>query len=241
MTDLAASLDGIEAVVFDLDGTLVDTLPDLADAINRMLAEEGRPALDSAAVKRMIGDGAMMLVERALAAAGPTPDAEACAAPRRRFLDFYTAAVSRRSRPYAGVVETLGALRTAGLRLGVCTNKPFAPAQRLLADLDLAGFFAAVVGGDSAEAKKPDGRHLLATLDSLGAAHGGAVMVGDSAVDMAAARDAGVAVIAVGYGYANVAAAALGADAVIDRFAALPDALARLARRGAIRHRRPGS
>ena len=184
MTGLAASLDGIEAVVFDLDGTLVDTLPDLADAINRMLAEEGRPALDAAAVKRMIGDGAMMLVERALAAAGPTRDAEACAALRRRFLEYYTAAVSRRSRPYAGVVETLGALRTAGLRLGVCTNKPFAPTQRLLADLDLAGFFAAVVGGDSTEAKKPDGRHLLTTLDSLGAAPGGAGHADASRADL---------------------------------------------------------
>ena len=134
-----------------------------------------------------------------------------------------------RSRPYPGVAKTLSELRSAGLRLAVCTNKPAAPSEALLASLGLAEFFSAVVGGDSLAVRKPDGRHLLATLARLGVAAGRAVMVGDSANDVAVARDAGVAVIVVSYGYGNTAARSLGADAVIDGFADLGRALERLA------------
>ena len=228
MTDHAADFRHLEAVVFDLDGTLVDTLPDIAAALNRVLVDEGRAALAGPVVATMIGDGVARLVERGFAATGAALGAAAREASTRRFLALYEADVAGRSRPFPGVAKTLSELRSAGLRLAVCTNKPAAPSEALLASLGLADFFSAVVGGDSLAVRKPDGRHLLATLARLGVAAGRAVMVGDSANDVAVARDAGVPVIVVSYGYGTTARL-LGADAVIDGFADLCRALERLA------------
>ena len=229
MTDHTADFRPLEAVVFDLDGTLVDTLPDIAAALNSLLVDEGRAALAEPLVAPMIGDGAAKLVERGFAATGAALGAVARESLARRFLALYEADVAGRSRPYPGVATTLSTLRAAGLCLAVCTNKPTAPSEALLASLGLAEFFSAVVGGDSLAVKKPDGRHLLATLARLGVVAGHAVMVGDSANDVAAARAAGVPVIVVSYGYGSTPSRALGADAVIDGFADLGPALERLA------------
>ncbi len=220
----------IEAVVFDLDGTLIDSAPDLLTAVNRMLAEKRRRALDLGEVTAMIGDGAHRLVERALAATGKeTPTARDLARATRRFIDFYEGHGADLTRPYAGAAEALTRLKNEGYALGVCTNKPQGPTREILGALGLEGYFSAVLGGDSLDGvRKPDPRHLLAAVQRLGATPDRAGMVGDNENDVAAARAARVPVIVVAFGYARVPAADLGADAVIEHFAELPAAIRRL-------------
>jgi phosphoglycolate phosphatase len=214
------------ALIFDLDGTLVDSLPDLAAALAATLREIGAPALSSAAVRGLIGDGTPALVARALAARGlPASLLDERLA---RFMALYEAAPVARSRPYPGVTETLAALRGDGRRLAVCTNKPQQAALAVLRGLALDGFFAAVVGGDVLAVKKPDPAHLRAAIAALGAAQGEAVMIGDNEHDVAMAKAAGVPVILVRYGYHRVPLETLAADLQIDAFSELPDALARL-------------
>ncbi len=222
--------NSIEAVVFDLDGTLIDSAPDLRTAVNRMLADRGRRGLGLGAVTAMVGDGVHKLVERALAATGKeTPTDGEIARATRRFIDFYEGHGADLTRAYAGAVEALKCLRDEGYALGICTNKPHRATCGILGALDLEGYFSAVLGGDSLDGvRKPDPRHLLAVLERLGATRGNAVMVGDTENDVAAARGAGVPVIAVAFGYAKVPAAELGADAVIGHFDELPDAIRRL-------------
>ncbi len=223
--------NSIEAVVFDLDGTLIDSAPDLRTAVNRMLAEQGRRTLGLGAVTAMVGDGVHRLVERALAATGDgTPTAGGIAGSTRRFLEFYEGHGAVLTRAYAGAVEALKCLSDEGYALGICTNKPHGATCEILGALDLEGYFSAVLGGDSLDGvRKPDPRHLLAAVERLGAARETAVMVGDTENDVAAARGAGVPVIAVAFGYARVPAEDLGADAVIGHFDELPDAIRRLA------------
>lgn len=220
----------VRSIVFDLDGTLIDSAPDLRRAVNRLLASEGRAPVDLDAVTGMIGDGAQKLVERAFAATGGGLDRYDLAELTARFLAFYEGHATKLTLPYPGVVETLQRLRSAGLTLGICTNKPEAPTREILRGLDLDGYFAAVFGGDSLDGvRKPDPRLLLAVLDALGYEPGEAVMVGDNANDVAVARAAGVPIILRAGGYTRTPAADLGADDVIVSFADLPEALARLA------------
>jgi len=212
-----------DAVIFDLDGTLVDTAPDLGGALNRLLAEHGRPPIGADGIRRMIGDGAAKLVERGFAATGGLPVALPSLV--ERFLAIYEPNIAETSRPFRGVVETLKRLNDAGLRLAVCTNKPDEATRRLLAALDLDRYFAAVSGGD-VPARKPDARHLLGVLQQLGSQPSRSLMVGDSTNDVAAARNAGVPVVVVSFGYTAIPATRLGADAVIDDFGVLPEMLA---------------
>jgi phosphoglycolate phosphatase len=214
------------AVVFDLDGTLVDSIPDLEAALNETLREAGAPALSRAAVRGMVGDGTTALVSRALAASGlpETLLTERLA----RFLALYEAAPVARSRIYPGVVETLAALRRDGRRLAICTNKPQLATLAVLRGLALENFFAAIIGGDVLPVKKPDPRHLMGAVAALGATRSEAAMIGDNEHDVAAANAAGIPIILVRYGYARVPLIALPAQIQIDDFAALPDALRRL-------------
>lgn len=222
--------NSIEAVVFDLDGTLIDSAPDLRTAVNRMLAEKGRPALDLGAVTAMVGDGVHKLVERALTATGDgAPAADEVAGSTRRFLEFYEGHGAVLTRAYPGAVEALKCLSGEGYALGICTNKPHGATRDILAALDLEGYFSAVLGGDSLDGvRKPDPRHLLAAVERLGATRETAVMVGDTENDAAAALGARVPMIAVAFGYAKVPVADLGADVVIGHFDELPDAIRRL-------------
>jgi phosphoglycolate phosphatase len=212
------------AVLFDLDGTLVDSVPDLARALGALLAELGEAPLAPQEVAPMVGDGAGPLVERALAARGLEPDASG--ARLARFLALYEAAPAALTRPYEGVPETLGALRREGWRLGLVTNKPERATRLLLEALGLAGFFEAVVGGDTTPWKKPDPRPLAAALGAMGAAS--AVFVGDNENDAAAAHAAGLPLVLVRHGYSRLPVETLGAAALLDRFDALPVALRRL-------------
>jgi phosphoglycolate phosphatase len=215
-----------KALVFDLDGTLVDSLDDLAAALAAMLGEIGAPALPRDKVRGMIGDGTRALVARALAASNLP--ATLLDERHARFLALYEAAPAALSLPYPGVVETLRAFREEGRRLAVCTNKPQRATLAVLRGTGLDGFFATVVGGDVLAAKKPDPAHLLAALAGIGATPRDAIMVGDNEHDVAMAKAAGVPVILVRYGYHRVPLATLAADIQIDAFAALPPAVAQI-------------
>lgn len=213
----------VRTLVLDLDGTLVDSVPDLRAALNRVLEARGLAPYAAPEVQAMVGDGARMLVQRGLAGRGAEMDEAALAA----FLADYGEHVAVETRPYPAVPETLALLRAEGWGLAVCTNKPEQPARALLAALGLDGFFAAVGGGDSFPMRKPDPGHLSATLAAAGGTPGQAVMVGDHHNDIHAAAGAGLASIWASWGYGtNVT----GASAVAARFADLPELAARLLR-----------
>jgi phosphoglycolate phosphatase len=213
-------------LVFDLDGTLVDSVPDLRAALNEMLRERGRPPLSPTEVKRMVGDGAPAMVARALAASGGDPAGGAGAL--ARFLDIYEANAVRLTRPYPGVRETLEALRRLGYRTAICTNKPQRATMAVIEGLGFLPLFDGIAGGDRFSVKKPDPGHLLGVIGELGGGVESTVMIGDNEHDAAVARAAGVPLVLMRYGYARVAPQSLAADALLEHFAELPVALARL-------------
>jgi phosphoglycolate phosphatase len=219
-----------DAVVFDLDGTLVDTAPDLHAHLNEMLADLGRPGFALADVRPMIGDGARMLLWRGLDASGGMPEGVDIETLFAEFLRRYTARPLRFGAAFDGVEDALRALGAGGTKLGVCTNKPQAPTDRLLAELDLARHFPVVIGGDSLPVRKPDPGHLLAVLKRLGAAPEEAVLVGDSENDVRAAAATGMPCVLVSFGYTQTPARALGAARVIDHMSELAAALDSLPR-----------
>ncbi|MCP8940913.1 phosphoglycolate phosphatase [Alsobacter sp. SYSU M60028] len=218
----------VRAVVFDLDGTLVDSARDLLEAANATLGERGLRKLSLDEARGMIGDGVARLVERALAATG----GDAADLPRavERFMAIYTRDAVRFTRPYPGVTETLRELAGRGLRLAVVTNKPRAVTLHILESLGLAPLFEAVVGGDSAPRRKPHPDPLLAALAAMGVAPGDALMVGDNFHDVEAAHAAGLAAVVVTYGYSHRPHGELGADALIDAMLELPGLLLPAAR-----------
>jgi phosphoglycolate phosphatase len=187
-------------VVFDLDGTLIDSIGDLAVAVNRLVAEhDGRP-LGDREVAAMVGEGAGLLVARAFAASGATGDARE-ALPR--FLEIYDAILPGATRPYPGVPETLeDAARHA--KLAVLTNKPGAATRRLLALLELERYFGEIVGGDGAFRRKPHTDGLLHLMKTAGAGAASTLMVGDSIVDLRTAHEAGVRACVARYGFGQV-------------------------------------
>src|SRR5712691_11636479 len=213
-------------LVFDLDGTLVDSVPDLTSSLNEVLRERGYPPLSRAEVAPMVGDGIPALVARGFAARGAAAAEAAAALPR--YLEHYEANATALTRPYPGVRDTLVALRRRGYRHAVCTNKPQQATLAVLEGLDLAALFVGVAGGDRYQVKKPDPRHLLSLIGELGGSAGRAAMIGDSENDAAVAHAASVPLVLMRYGYARVAPETLGADAVLDHFAELPATLERL-------------
>jgi phosphoglycolate phosphatase len=215
----------LRGILFDLDGTLVETAPDLHATLTRVMSELGLEAPELAELRTMIGDGARVLIRRALDAAGHPHDPVLLDRLFERFIVHYTAHPCCQSYAYEGVVPTLEALETRGLVMGVCTNKPFAPTRGLLEALDLSRFFRSVVGGDSLKVRKPDPEHALATLRPLGIQPEEAIFVGDSTNDVLTARAVGMKVIVVSFGYTTIPPRDLGADLVIDQFADLPAAM----------------
>lgn len=214
-------------LAFDLDGTLVDSLPDLTNSLNQVLREHGYvPPLSRHDVAPMVGDGVPALVARAFAARGGGAAEAAEALPR--YIKVYEANAVNETRPFAGVPETLRELRHRGYRTAVCTNKLQQATRTVLDGLGLAELFDAVAGGDHYRVKKPDPGHLTGLVRELGGSVERMAMIGDSENDAAAAHAAGVRLVLMRYGYARAAPESLGADAVLDEFGELPQALERL-------------
>jgi phosphoglycolate phosphatase len=183
------------ALIFDLDGTLIDSAPDLRAALNRVLATRGLPPHDVQTVRRMIGDGAKVLVDRAWAAHGR----QAAPAELADFLEDYEANSVVETIVYPGMRQALAELAGNGHPLAICTNKPAAPTSVILEKLGLLKFFPVVIGGNSTPYRKPDPRHLAAAVTALGAAS--AIMIGDHQNDMAAASGLNIPSIFVTWGY----------------------------------------
>ena len=215
----------VRAVLIDLDGTLVDSAPDIVEASNRMLVELGAPALSSALVASFIGNGVATLVQRLMNASQGLLHIDDAAA-RAMFFRHYHETNGRFSRLFPGVLTGLAALRQAGYRLGCVTNKPIAYTEPLLKAFGLERYLQAVVGGDSITQMKPDPAPLIYACALLGVERDQAVLVGDSHVDAAAARAAGMPVYIVRYGYPGPGGvAALQADFFIDSLAQMPGLL----------------
>lgn len=216
---------GAAAVIFDLDGALIHSTPDIAAAANHILVEDGAQPLPEAKIAGMVGGGAPKLLERAYVAAGLSlsdyPDALS------RFLKAYHAAPVSRTRPFPGVDPMLRRLKRAGVRMALCTNKPRVATERVLRRLNWVGYFDLVLAGDDLPFKKPDPRPIWILLELLGAAGRDTLFVGDTWVDVAAARAAGLPVALMSQGYAPNPASSMGADFILDS----PRALNRLARR----------
>jgi phosphoglycolate phosphatase len=217
-------------IVFDLDGTLVDTAPDLVGTLNAILGQEGLPPQSLDACRMMIGAGARALIARGFAAAGAPLDEARMPALFARFIDLYLARIADESAPFPGAIAALDHLAAAGATLAVCTNKRTDLSVALLDALGLSTRFAAIVGADAAPAAKPDPRHLTTTIERAGGRLDRAVMIGDSVSDARAAQAAGAPLILVSFGYTDIPVADLGADMLIDHFDQLPDACARLLR-----------
>lgn len=216
------------AVVFDLDGTLIDSAPDLHAATNHGLAQIGRESITLEQCRNMIGHGLRKLIELGIDATGGPVEEPALERLVAAAFAHYAGHLTDNSEIYDGVIPVLEALAAAKVPMAVCTNKPVGFSRRILADLDLTRYFDAIVGGDSFPVCKPNAAHLLGTLEPLGVAAADAIMVGDSATDVGAARNAGVPVVLVSYGYTQTPAAELDADAVVDNFLELPQAFSAL-------------
>jgi phosphoglycolate phosphatase len=208
-----------DLLIFDLDGTLVDSAPDLQHAVNQVLAEHRAPPLGLADIRKMIGDGAAQLVARAFAAS--SLELRDPRAALQRFFDHYSADPTANTILYEGVRDTLVAAARRGFDMVVCTNKPAEPARVILEQLGVAGHFSAVVGGDTHDFRKPDPRMLTLLLDRYGVSAARALMVGDSEVDAATAHAAQVPFALMTYGYRRGAVADIQCLAALDEFAQL--------------------
>ena len=225
----AAGGPPFRALIFDLDGTLIDSVPDVCASINRVLTVNGRRALSVAETKSMIGWGGRVLVEKALALTGEPGTPEEIDAALNGFLATYAAHPVERTTVYPGVFAALQGFREAGVDLAICTNKPEATTGPVLDALGLGGFFAVVSCGDAVPHRKPDGRHLLRIIDELRGWVETTAMIGDSENDIGAAIDAGMKSVAVTFGYAHVPYGEIGANALIGHFDELSAALIRIA------------
>jgi len=215
-------------IVFDLDGTLVDTAEDLVTTLNAVLAAEGMAPVSLQSAIGMVGSGARVLIEAAFAAEGRTLTPAMLDRLVTDYLAIYDAHIADASRPYPGARAALDQFAAAGWAMAVCTNKFEAPARKLLRILDLDRYFAAITGQDTFGFRKPDPRHLTETIRLAGGETKRAVMVGDSRTDVDTAIAARIAVVVVDYGYSPLPVASLGATAVIASLDALYDAVSRL-------------
>ena len=213
---MSGTIVPIKLLIFDLDGTLIDSLPDLVDATNEMRGSFGLTPLGPEEVRRLVGQGARSLVERALPGAAPGEVEQGL----ERFLGYNLAHIADKTRVYPGVVETLQALRVLGYTLCVLSNKNVALCREVLSRLGLGGFFPTVFGADSLPFRKPSPEPVLALLREFGVTAGECLLVGDSINDVAAGRGAGVVTVGCRYGYGDHAELA-GADYLVEDFPSL--------------------
>lgn len=215
-------------IVFDLDGTLIDTAPDLVDTLNVVFAREGLPPVPYETARNLIGGGARVMIKRGIEAEGRVLPAAKLDALFADFIAHYSEHIADRSRPFPGLIDALDALAAEGYRFAVCTNKLEGLSVLLLEQLGLAQRFAAICGQDTFGMQKPDPEILRRTIAAAGGNLQRALMIGDSATDIRTARAAGVPVIAVDFGYTDHPVSELDPDRIISRFAQLPAAVAEL-------------
>lgn len=206
------------AVVFDLDGTLVDTAPDLMRATNHVLQQLGRRPITMDELRAFVGHGARALLTRGLVATGGLPEGYDVEPDYRRFVAFYADNIAVESVPFPGLIGLLERLKAEGIAMAVCTNKLEGLSNRLLEALGLSHYFGAVVGPDTIGVAKPDARPFREAVARLGLADPRAIMVGDSETDVLTARNAGVPVIGVPFGYTPTPVSAFGPDRMIGHF-----------------------
>jgi len=211
------------ALVFDLDGTLVDTAPDILGALNFVLVREGRRPVTRADLRHLVGHGARTMFAEALTITGSRLPEDRVDSLIDDYIAHYRAHIADESRPFTGVDETLAHFKATGARLGVLTNKPQELAVPLLETLGLAQYFAAIHGAGRFSYSKPDARVFHHVVEAMGGAGAGALMIGDSTTDAKTARAAGVPLILLTYGYTPDPVQTLGADAIADDFAELPE------------------
>lgn len=216
------------ALIFDLDGTLIDTAPDLLAATNAVLAEAGRATVDPASLRQMVGFGARALILQAMEATGGAPDEAELPRLVDSFVAHYRAHIADHSVVFPRVEATLAALKDSGARLAVLTNKPHELTGLLLPALKMEHYFDAIFGAGRMSYTKPDPRIFHDVVAEIGGPGSGAIMIGDSKTDVATARAAGVPVIVVSYGYTTEPAHTLGGDALINDFAQIPALVAQM-------------
>ncbi|MBI2713745.1 MAG: phosphoglycolate phosphatase [Rhizobiales bacterium] len=214
-----------QTIVFDLDGTLIDTAPDLVDTLNVVFAREGLPPVPYETARNLIGGGARAMIARGIEAEGRVFAPTKLEQMFVDFIEHYSAHIADRSRPFPGLVDALDALASRGCRFAVCTNKLERLSVLLLEQLKLAGRFDVICGQDTFGMQKPDPEVLRRTVAAAGGHLQDAIMIGDSATDIRTARAAGIPVIAVDFGYSERPVAEFGPDRIISQFAQLPAAI----------------
>lgn len=220
-----------DTVVYDLDGTLIDSARDMCVAVSRVLADHGLPPISDDDARHFMGEGSKITMRRAFAKNGRTLDEAEASAVTREFVRYYEADPVRYTTAFDGVAEVVARFDRLGLRQGVCTNKFEGPARTILKDLKLMPPIADVAGADTFAVRKPDPGHILQLIDRIGGRRERAVMIGDSVHDVAAAHAAGIPAVLVSWGYTAQPASELGAEVVIDHFGGLPQALEQIAGR----------
>lgn len=216
-------------IVFDLDGTLVDTAPDLAEATNYVLKTLGLERVNELEIRPFVGHGALAMIDGAVKAHGRTLPERELHDLFEVFIAYYTAHIADRSMPYPNIIPTLEALRSSGATLAVCTNKIELQARRVLEELKLDGYFSALTGRDSLGSYKPDPRHLTGTIARAGGQPETSIMVGDSETDIRTAKAARIPIVAVSFGYSVDPVASFGPDAIIDDYKDLGAIIAKFA------------
>lgn len=216
-------------VVFDLDGTLIETAGDLMATLNHILAGEGLRTVELAEAREMIGDGAKAMLQKGFQANETPLEGDRLERLFAAFLEHYSANIARESFAFPGVVGLLDRLDAEGILAAVCTNKPEAMSKLLLSELGLAERFAIIAGPETFGARKPDPRHIAETIRAVGAAPETSVMIGDSKNDIDAARGAGVPVITVDFGYTTIPVSQLGPDRIVSHFDDIWDAIVAVA------------
>ncbi|WP_337269809.1 HAD family hydrolase [Oryzifoliimicrobium ureilyticus] len=205
-------------VVFDLDGTLLDTHVDLVDSLNHTIKALELPPVTYDDLTHLVGHGAKVMIERACALSGYKLEADQLPMLLDRFIKHYKGNMPGETRPYPGLINAMDRLRAHGMELAVCTNKMEGLAVPLISGLKLSGYFKAITGGDTFEVRKPDARHLLGTVEKAGGSAERCVMIGDSVNDILVAKNAGVPSIAVSFGYSDVPVTNLEPSVIIDHF-----------------------
>src|SRR3954469_8337181 len=220
-----------DTVIYDLDGTLIDSAKDMQVAVSRVLADHGLPPVTLDDVRIFMGQGSKVTMNKAFTKYGKALDDENLSAVTREFVRYYEADPVSNTTAFAGVADVVARFDRLGLKQGVCTNKFERPSRMILEHLRLMPPIADLAGADTFPVRKPDPRHILMLVERMGRAPERAVMVGDSIHDVHAAHAAGLPAVLVSWGYTDIPASELGADAVIERFDALPQALEQLAAR----------